>query len=181
MGKTKQKSTVSQKDYQAEYYKKNKEKIAGGKADRYRKDTDYRESIRDKAKVRAAKVRAERTRKRVENNKTLGGRCKDIFINDTKVVLYSTASVASYTSVSSISIKNWIDDGVLPPPTLQIGSNAWFSREYLEMVKNVMLQAETISLGSEHIKNKISRIVEANYNSIKEYEEWVKSVNGNID
>lgn len=113
------------REYQREYYEKNRERLLEEKRERYRSDPEYREEmrIRDLRRYwfdRRQKRKRELPELEFSDLKPRG----EVTLTDAdggehRVKVYDSEAVARIVNRSVQTVRNWVLSGVLPSPTLR--------------------------------------------------------------
>lgn len=99
------KDTVATKDYNKTYYRENSASLIEKKKERYRKDREYHEAIRARAK-----------KQRDDKRLMLAGRVLRV-VNGQQYMVHKIGSVAKSLNISTTRIVNWEMTGLVPDPS----------------------------------------------------------------
>lgn len=113
------------RQYQREYYLKNRERLLQKKRERYQNDPEYREEMRIRDSRRywfERKQQNQRDLPRLAFSE-IEPRAEVLLRDDSgrehRVKLYDTDAIALIVNRSAQTVRNWVSSGVLPSPRLR--------------------------------------------------------------
>lgn len=113
------------RQYQREYYLRNRERLLREKRERYRDDPKYREDMRVRDTRRYWFERKQRNQRDLpelpfsELESRTEVLLRDQSGREHRVRLYDTDAIALIVNRSAQTVRNWVASGVLPPPKLR--------------------------------------------------------------
>lgn len=145
-------SSEERKEYQRQYYLRNREKISQRKKDRYQNDPEAREHAKEAAKMYRTKKKAEEDKLRAEGKfpivkpKKPKKQEKPVRINiGGKICIgYPIEFLANEIGCSVYTIKNWIKAGTIPDTPLKINGRKRLYTDGMILSIKIALQSKGI-------------------------------------
>lgn len=142
-------SSEERKEYQRQYYLRNREKISKRKKDRYQSDSEAREHAKEAAKMYRTKKKAEEDKLRAEGKIPIVKPKKQekpvrINIGGKVCIGYPIEILANEIGRSVFTIKNWIKTGIIPDTPLKINGRKRLYTDGMILSIKIALQSKGI-------------------------------------
>lgn len=136
-------TTEDIKAYQAEYYERNKAEIQKRRRERYQKDPEYRQGIRERGrnwrKRQRPKNYEEERRSRHQPYETSTRGHKHVHLYGEDLTIYSLGELASEVGYDRQTLYSWEEAGVLPEPTaLDDAERRWYSERFIKWFAGIL-------------------------------------------